>query len=269
VAQFRRRLVESQSVYLLQDFIYFPDRRERGVRELMIQIKQNVRQLLIDADDTLWENNIYYLKASNALFDLIAAKGFDRASVESEFDSLEIKIVHELGYGSKNYAILMRELFDRYNALAEHSLSIKEFNLIVDNFLSHPSNLILFEDVIPTIRYLKSKYSVYVLTKGNRQEQEHKLITAGIAEQIDNYFIVDEKNDHVYESLMKEYKWDPRQTCMIGNSPKSDINPALRCGMYAIYIPYSETWKLDNEPLTGSDGKLITLTNFAELMQVL
>ena len=31
-------------------------------------------------------------------------------------------------------------------------------------------------------------------------------------------------------------------TWMIGNSPKSDINPALACGLHAVFIHHPHTW---------------------------
>jgi putative hydrolase of the HAD superfamily len=52
---------------------------------------------------------------------------------------------------------------------------------------------------------------------------------------------------------------------MIGNSPKSDINPAIKLGMYAVFIPYEFTWVLDDEPLIGNRSRLITVQNFSDL----
>lgn len=49
---------------------------------------------------------------------------------------------------------------------------------------------------------------------------------------------------------------------MVGNSPKSDINPALRVGMYAIYIPYADTWKLDYEEIEPVEARFFRLKNF-------
>ena len=60
----------------------------------------------------------------------------------------------------------------------------------------------------------------------------------------------------------------PDEICMIGNSPKSDINPALRVGMHAVFIPYPFTWKLDNEALLGDHPRLITLTKFSDLIDL-
>ena len=55
---------------------------------------------------------------------------------------------------------------------------------------------------------------------------------------------------------------------MIGNSPKSDILPALEAGMSAVFIPNDHTWVLEHAelPATVPDGRLLTLTRFRELL---
>ncbi len=52
---------------------------------------------------------------------------------------------------------------------------------------------------------------------------------------------------------------------MIGNSPKSDINPALAAGLRAVWIPHDATWVLEHEEVTAAPGRLLTLSRFSEL----
>ena len=106
------------------------------------------------------------------------------------------------------------------------------------------------------------------MTKGEYLEQETKIVNSGISEIVDDYFIPNEKNDSIYKNLLNEKGWNPEETCMVGNSPKSDINPALRNGMYAVYIPYSETWKLDFEPIETCGERFYEINNFVELQKL-
>ena len=54
---------------------------------------------------------------------------------------------------------------------------------------------------------------------------------------------------------------------MIGNSPRSDINPSLAAGLNAIFIPHDFTWVLEHEtvdqPANGT--RLLELAGIAEL----
>jgi putative hydrolase of the HAD superfamily len=54
---------------------------------------------------------------------------------------------------------------------------------------------------------------------------------------------------------------------MIGNSPKSDINPALAAGLHAVFIAHDFTWVLEHEVVNPApDGQhLLELNSFVEL----
>jgi putative hydrolase of the HAD superfamily len=53
---------------------------------------------------------------------------------------------------------------------------------------------------------------------------------------------------------------------MIGNSPRSDINPALATGLNAVYIPHPQTWHLEQEEVSPLGvGRVLTLSRFTEL----
>jgi putative hydrolase of the HAD superfamily len=54
---------------------------------------------------------------------------------------------------------------------------------------------------------------------------------------------------------------------MIGNSPKSDINPALEAGLNAVYIPHAQTWRLEHQEISPGPGRLLVLERFSELRQ--
>ncbi len=220
-----------------------------------------IKQILFDADDTLWENNVYYIKATNDFLDLLVQKGLNREKLQKEFDDLELWVVKERGYGSHNFVYILEILYERYQDLIDY----RQFKAIVERFEDHPKNPRLFEGVIETLQFLKKRYNLYVLTKGDFKEQEQKIINAGIDKIVNSYFIVPEKEDAVYRQILTQHNWKANETCMVGNSPKSDINPALRVGMYAIYIPYPNTWKLDFEEVVPVEGRYFKVEKFSDL----
>jgi putative hydrolase of the HAD superfamily len=78
--------------------------------------------------------------------------------------------------------------------------------------------------------------------------------------------IVPEKDTTTYHRLSSELGVDPKYTWMIGNSPRSDINPALAAGLNAIYIPHPDTWHLEHEEVQQAEaGRLLILPTFADL----
>jgi putative hydrolase of the HAD superfamily len=79
--------------------------------------------------------------------------------------------------------------------------------------------------------------------------------------------IVPEKNASTYEEIIEQHRLPTDRTWMVGNSPKSDINPALAAGLNAIFVPHDDTWVLEHEQLAEArpPAQLLILTSFAEL----
>jgi putative hydrolase of the HAD superfamily len=77
--------------------------------------------------------------------------------------------------------------------------------------------------------------------------------------------VVAEKAVDTYRAIVDERKLDPTRTWMIGNSPRSDINPALQAGLNAVFIPHEHTWGLEKEEVAPADGRLLILRGFGEL----
>jgi putative hydrolase of the HAD superfamily len=60
---------------------------------------------------------------------------------------------------------------------------------------------------------------------------------------------------------------EPERTWMIGNSPKSDINPALEAGIGAVFVPHEHTWSLEHEEVRDGGSRLLRIARFAELKE--
>jgi putative hydrolase of the HAD superfamily len=105
------------------------------------------------------------------------------------------------------------------------------------------------------------------VTKGNFTEQTGKVERSGLKEYFAAVEVVPEKNAAVYHELVRKYGLSTPTTWMIGNSPKSDVNPALAAGLNAIFIPHAETWVLEHEEVaTPPNGQhLLTLNGFSDL----
>lgn len=230
---------------------------------------KNLKRLIFDADDTLWQNNIHYEKASGDFFKLCARHGLEQKVVIKEFEELELYIVNKQGYASENYVWVLNELFNSFLSEFNDENINQDFYNIVEEFRQHTHRKpMLVADVKHTLKTLSSKYEMYILTKGEVTEQSRKIRNSGLQEFFIENFIVPEKNAETYSTILQSHNWKAEDCCMIGNSPKSDINPALKVGMYAVYIPYEFTWKLDNEPVHHNNEKLGIAENFRDLISL-
>ena len=56
-----------------------------------------------------------------------------------------------------------------------------------------------------------------------------------------------EKQEAAYRDVAHRHQCPASSTWMIGNSPKSDINPALAAGLNVVFLPHDFTWILEHE----------------------
>jgi putative hydrolase of the HAD superfamily len=81
---------------------------------------------------------------------------------------------------------------------------------------------------------------------------------------------VAEKTESAYKEIVAKYEFEPQTTWMIGNSPKSDINPALAAGIHAILVPHQMTWVLEYECLIPviSGQRFLQVDRFVDLRKI-
>jgi putative hydrolase of the HAD superfamily len=224
------------------------------------------QNLFIDADDTLWENNIYFERAFDEFCDFLAHSSMSPAEIRAVLDEIEIVNSKIHGYGTATFG---RNLSECYHHLVERDVRQEDLSTIMsfaERILDHPMELI--SGVEETLEYLSLRHDLTLMTKGNPEEQKLKLDRSGLAIYFGHTAIVKEKNEASYSDMVRERELDLARTWMIGNSPKSDINPALAAGLNAVFIPHPHTWRLERaEVSNGGRGKLIEIERFVDLQQ--
>ncbi len=216
--------------------------------------------LLIDADDTLWENNIYFEQATYAFITFLNHSRLSQEEVQAVLDEVE----RLMGYGSVNFT---RSLVETYRRLAEKNVQdedVQQVRQFGERIRTQP--LQLLAGVRETLEYLSPRHDLVLLTKGEVEEQKLKVERSGIEAFFRQVVIVQEKDIAAYHQVISEVGVDPQHAWMIGNSPRSDINPALAAGLNAVYIPHPHTWHLEHEEVQNAgEGRLLTLSFFADL----
>jgi putative hydrolase of the HAD superfamily len=222
-----------------------------------------IRQhLLIDADDTLWENNIYFEQAIHNFIDFLNHSTLTPAQIRAVLEEIELST----GYGTASFT---KSLVEAYRRLAEREvcnedlLRVRGFGEQIRN---HP--LYFRDGVQETLEYLASRHTLMVLTKGDEEEQKLKVKRSGLEDYFELVLVVAEKDVETYCRVIEELSLEPALTWMIGNAPRSDINPALKAGINAVFIPHSNTWSLEQQDIRHEgNGQLLALESFAELRQ--
>ena len=219
--------------------------------------------LLIDADDTLWENNVYFEQAFDQFVQFLNHSSLTASQVRDVLDEIETANIQLHGYGSANFGRNLQECFRK---LAERPCEDGDLMMVVGfagAILDRPMELI--EGVEETLDYLRSRRRLLLFTKGHPDEQKLKLDRSGLARYFEHCEIVREKDAENYRRVVEHHKMKPRETWMIGNSPKSDINPALETGLNAVLVPHPRTWSLEKQDLISGPGRLLVVERFSDL----
>ena len=219
--------------------------------------------LLIDADDTLWENNIYFERAFEDFVAFLDHSAMAPDEVRAVLDEIEGANARIHGYGSLSFG---RNLRQCYEHLAERAVCAEDLSKVMafaEQILDHPIQTI--EGVPETLEYLSARHDLTIFTKGNPEEQKLKIDRSGLGKFFRHTAIVKEKDAAAYRLLVENRGLEPARTWMVGNSPKSDINPAMAAGLNAVFIPHAHTWVLEREEIRPGAGKLMKLAGFGEL----
>ena len=219
--------------------------------------------LIIDGDDTLWENNVYFEQAIEDFIDFLDHSALSRAQVRAALDEIEQLNSRVQGYGSAAFARNLRETYER---LAERELHPDDLDHVMHlggRILD--AELELLPDVAETLAYLKPRHRLLLFTKGEPAEQQLKVRRSGLMNQFEQVVVTREKDLAGYRELIRANRVDPEHAWMIGNSPRSDINPALDAGLHAVFIPHAHTWRLEQADIPVQDGRLLVLRSFRQL----
>lgn len=219
--------------------------------------------LLVDADDTLWENNIYFEQAIDHFIAYVSHPHLTHVEVRQVLNEIERANAEVHGYGCASFRRNLQEAFCR---LADHRATqecLAEVAGFASAILDHPLEVI--EGVPETLEYLAARHRLVLFSKGDPAEQNSKIARSGLARFFTDTRIVREKNAPTYRALIQELDAAQDRVWMVGNSPRSDINPALAAGLNAVWVPHDATWVLEHEEIVPGTGKLMVLSRFAEL----
>jgi putative hydrolase of the HAD superfamily len=119
-----------------------------------------------------------------------------------------------------------------------------------------------------TLEQLKEDgHELYLHTGGEEENQRRKITQLQLAAYFDNrVFISMHKDVKALEKIMKEMKFDPADTWMVGNSLRTDVLPGLEQGINVIYIPAEGEWHYNVVDIhVKPKGAFLTLTRLDQV----
>lgn len=223
--------------------------------------------LLIDADDTLWENNIYFERAIARFISFLNHHEFSPEQVRGVLNDVERECIVTHGYGLHSFAHALVRTFERLSVKPVTPELDAQIHGFAHTIADHPIELL--PEVSQTLQYLSTRHCLILVTKGALEEQSGKIERSELKQYFLGTEIVAEKNAATYHTLIEKHSLTHSSTWMIGNSPRSDINPALAAGLHAVFVPHGDTWILEHEEVNAAppSQRLLIVGSFAELRE--
>lgn len=217
--------------------------------------------LLVDADDTLWENNSYFIEALVRFLDRMEGLGQPRQIVERTLRERERARTRIGGYGSLNFAASLEETAEILLGTVSPELSA-EIDGLGREIYHHAIELL--PRVKETAATLAGRHDLWIVTKGHLAEQLGKVERSGLRPYFKGVEVMREKDPDSYAEIIDRHGFDLARTWMIGNSPKSDIVASAAAGLQTVYVPHRTLWELEEASMTRPPT--LTLVTFQDLL---
>ena len=210
---------------------------------------KDIKVIAFDADDTLWDCQSHFEEVEKEYASLLEPWGTPE-EVSAALFSTESGNMPLLGYGCKAFTISLVE-----NAISFSHGEIKAG--FIDRIVQLGKSLLAES----------KRYKLVVFTKGELLDQQNKLNRSGLAGYFDDVVIVSDKTTEEYTKLCHMNGIKINELLMVGNSFRSDIEPVLKLGGYAVHIPFKVEWK--HEAMESySHEHLATIKNISELLEI-
>jgi len=204
------------------------------------------RVWLIDADDTLWEDNLHFEELINELILHARSQGVvcEAKDLRECIDAVEHEIIPQLGFGADGFSVSLRESWRRIKSF--YAPQAKD-----------PDSL--FERVFPYLRSVPftsaddarhflsglrkvEDHALVLFTQGPLETQIQKIINANLAPFFDGVVVGRNKKTETYSTLVENLHFRGKNYAVVGNSLNSEIKPALELGYKAFHLLNPNSW---------------------------
>ncbi|MBQ2554293.1 MAG: HAD hydrolase-like protein [Prevotella sp.] len=228
-----------------------------------LKCKADIKTIVFDADDTLWDCQSHFEDVTDSCCELLRPYA-DAAAVRASLFRTEEANMPDYGYGTKAFTLSLVENAIRVSGNRIGGDEVRQLLDMGRQLLHMPATPL--PGVVDTLQRLSEHYTLFLFTKGELLDQQNKLRRSHLKRFFRDVRIVSDKTVREYER--SGFFARPDQTLMVGNSFKSDIQPALTIGAWAAYIPFYVTWQLE-QTATFQHPRLYHLEHFGQLTDLL
>ncbi|QSH42170.1 HAD family hydrolase [Lentisphaerota bacterium ZTH] len=229
-------------------------------------MRNKIKVVGVDADDTLWVNQPYFDDAEK-IYASIMAPYISEENLLRELLNTQSRNIPVYGYGVKSFVLSMLETACVQSDNKINADSVQKIIEIGKDIFSKQVELL--DNVDEVLKKLKESYKLILLTKGDLLDQKRKLRQSKLKDYFHRVEVMSNKAEDDYAAVFKRNAIKTNEFMMIGNSMKSDIIPVLNLGAYAMHVPYHATWAHEVAEENIDHPRLTRAKNIKSIMDIL
>ncbi|MDY6942580.1 MAG: HAD family hydrolase [Pseudomonadota bacterium] len=212
-------------------------------------LRQAIRAISFDLDDTLWHMPPVLLRAENKLKDWLSRR-YPRVVEHypgEELRRLLYRVAANRADLAHDISALRRETLSLAAQHAGYDASVADEAFAV--FYQARNEVVLFDDVIPTLRRLGKRYPLISVTNGNADLSvigiDH-LFQASVSPADVGY-----RKPHpaIFKAACETIRVAPEAVLHVGDDPLSDIEGARQAGLRTAWFnPAGRNWPNNTPP---------------------
>jgi putative hydrolase of the HAD superfamily len=219
--------------------------------------------ILVSADDTLWENNVYFERMIDRFLNLVEPFGYARGYARHVLNETERINIRQYGYSVRSFARSLEETYVKLAGEMKQARDLRDVAELVAELEVTPPRVL--EGVPETLQYLGERHRMILVATGEQAEQAGKVERSGLQGFFDAIEIIPEKTAESLDQLVERQHVVKSHAWLVGNSPRSDILPGLQAGLNVAFIPHEENWEREQMELPSGMGKLLIVSSFRDL----
>ena len=230
--------------------------------------------VLVDADDTLWENYRFFADVIDAWARWMNDRGVETTRAVAALEACEDRNIPRTGYGAAPFVASLRDAWVELlpdDDRAERATEDADFHTFArwaeQTIRNHP--IVVLPVVADALAAMAPRARLVLFTKGREDEQLAKFERSGLARHFVAARVVADKHADVFVEECARHGAAPAASWMIGNSARSDVNPARRAGMRTVHVPHASPWHRDEEPLLASGLPTLVARSFADVPRLI
>lgn len=223
--------------------------------------------IAFDADDTLWHNENLYAQGVER-FNRLLSKYPVKGPVHARQQEIEIQNLRYFGYGVAGFVFSLIEAAIELTEGKIQAADIQDLIQLSKEMFS--AEVELFDHAEPVLAALSQTYPLILITKGDLRHQQDKVARSGLQQYFRRIEVVSDKTPEIYSAIIDSYQVPPSRFMMVGDSLRSDIDPVLALGGWAVHIPNHTAWAHEHATIQKDNTpRLFELEHLGQLPDLL